>query len=278
MLLAVLLSACGAIKIGYNHADTVGLYYLDQYFALDDDQESDAKAQLRTLVAWHRQHELPVYAKRLETLRTATNRDATAADFDMLDDDLQHALDRVLNQAAPAAIKLLGGLNDAQLDHLRQRFAKDNDKFKSDWVTPSAAKLRDKLYDRTLEQFERWYGDFSREQRQQIRSWSDERPYDGRLVLAERERRQREFIALVDFLRRSQPSEADALKRAHDFVARWKSTEPGATDPARANAQRVAALSMIVKVANLATPEQRRTAAERLQKWIDDLNSLSRST
>ncbi|CAN5262270.1 hypothetical protein BH10PSE17_BH10PSE17_12710 [soil metagenome] len=274
--LLMLLPACGAMKIGYNHADTVGLYYLDQYFALDDDQEVEAKSQLRALVAWHRQHELPVYAQRIAVLKTATTREATSADLDGLDEDLSHAFDRVLAQAAPGAIGLLGGLNDDQVDHLRKRFAKDNDKFKSDWVTPSTAKLRDKLYDRTLEQLERWYGDFSSAQKQQIRTWSDERPYDGQLALAERERRQREFIALVGYLRQH-PPQVDALKRAREFAAHWESVSPGATDPAKATAQRDAAMTMIVKIANIATPDQRKTAADRLQKWIDDLNALSKS-
>ncbi len=273
----VALCGCSAVKIGYNHADMVGLFYLDRYFDLHDEQEATARQELRALVAWHRRHELPIYAERIEALRTATTREAVPADLDSLDADLRATLDRILAQAGPVAVELLAGLSEAQVDHLRKRFADDNEKFADDWLSPSPAKVRDRLFDKTLEQMERWYGDFTREQRRQIRAWSDARPYDAKLMLAERERRQKEFVDLVQGLRRDHPGAAEGMKRAREFIARWESTTPDATDPAKSKAQRDAALGMFAAIANLATPAQRATAARNLHKWADDLNGLARA-
>jgi len=65
VVLVLVLSACSTVRLGYNQADTLALYFADSYLDLDSEQEAVWRESLKRLVSWHRQNELPLYSKEL---------------------------------------------------------------------------------------------------------------------------------------------------------------------------------------------------------------------
>jgi hypothetical protein len=68
-------------------------------------------------------------------------------------------------------------------------------------------------YERLMTQLERWFGEFSSEQREQIRSWSDARPMHAQLWYSERLRLQQEFLVLLGWAVEEKPPAALLTQR-----------------------------------------------------------------
>ena len=62
-LLALLLSGCSAVRLGYDNGPSLALWWLDGYLDLDRSQEARAKPLLEAWFAWHRATQLPDYAQ-----------------------------------------------------------------------------------------------------------------------------------------------------------------------------------------------------------------------
>ena len=63
---AVLLCSCSALSVAYNHANWWLQRSVDRYVALDSAQAAAVRIRIDRLHAWHRTHELPVYADLLD--------------------------------------------------------------------------------------------------------------------------------------------------------------------------------------------------------------------
>ena len=83
MLFVAILSGCSATQFIYNRVDILIRWYLDDYVALDRDQQTRFTARLDVLLEWHRLEELPVYAVLLDDalviLDNGVSLDATRA-------------------------------------------------------------------------------------------------------------------------------------------------------------------------------------------------------
>jgi len=278
LVIATLLSltACNALTTSYNNAPTLITWWADSYLDLDGDQDALLKDSLRGLRAWHRT-QLPDYARVFAELQNRFKSQVAPADVDWLYDQSEKRMRKLVERAAPIAAELATRLRPENIAALEKKLAKNNARYEKDYISAPLEDRQDKRYEKVLTEAERWYGSFSSEQQARIRELSNALPASYPLVLADRRRRQAELVAILNMaLARSAPQDEIARRLSHwatdfdqggtpayrDFVLRYKT----------------AAEKMFAAIANLATPEQRETAARNVQKYMDDFNNLALAT
>src|SRR5258708_3833766 len=72
----LLLAACSATRLGYNHLDDLLHWEVSSYVDLDPAQQRLFDAELQSLWMWHRQSQLPLYAAELRRLAGLVQADA----------------------------------------------------------------------------------------------------------------------------------------------------------------------------------------------------------
>ena len=275
LVLTLATAACGLIKIGYRNADTVGLLWIDRYLGLTSEQKSFVKPRLRELVKWHRTTQLPDYAAFATEMQKLAPRPITPAEVTALARQLRQRAYTTVEHALPAMADLALRLTPDNISAMEDKFADNDDKFRHDnFVNGDVGKQQKARYEKTLDRIEEWYGRFSREQRAAIRKLSDTRPLDNDILLAERQRRESELIALLTRVEREKPSRDAVI----DLLRRYDERFEFSPDPdkrAFQQALRKATEAMDAAIHNLATPVQRARASSKLQDWIDDFRSLS---
>ncbi len=273
--LAFATAACGMIKIGYQNADTVGLLWIDRYLDLTSEQQAWVKPRLRELVAWHRTTQLPDYAAFAARLQKLAERPITAAEVTALGKQLKQRADTAVEHALPVAADLALRLTPDNISAMEEKFADNDDKFRDDnYVDGDVVKQQKARYEKTLDRVEEWYGRLNRDQRAELRKLSDARPLDNDILLAERQRRERELVALLTRVQREKPSRAAVVDLMRKYSERFEFS-PDRDRRAFQESLRKATEAMDAAIHNLATPAQRERAIGKLQDWIDDFTSLS---
>ena len=64
--ISLLFFECSTVKLGYNNADWILPYMIDDYFDLNSEQESFVKEKIESHLDWHRNTELPRYSRFIE--------------------------------------------------------------------------------------------------------------------------------------------------------------------------------------------------------------------
>ncbi|MGI9026135.1 MAG: DUF6279 family lipoprotein [Burkholderiaceae bacterium] len=263
------------IKVGYRNADTVGLLWIDRYLDLTSEQQAFVKPRLRALVAWHRTTQLPDYATLGTEMKKLGQRAITPAEVTALAKQLRQRIDISAQHALPDMADLALKLTPDNIGAMEDKFADNDDKFRDDnHVRGEVEKQQKARYDKTLDRVEEWYGRFSREQRAAIRKLSDARPLDNDILLAERQRRERELVALLTRIEREKPSRDAVIGLLRGYNERFEFS-PDRDKRAFQESMRRATEAMDAAIHNLATPAQRERAIAKLQDWIDDFRSLS---
>jgi hypothetical protein len=101
----------------------------------------------------------------------------------------------LLFKAAPELADLARSLQPDQIATLERKFAANNAEFRKKNMRGDREAQQKFRYQKSMEQFELWFGNFTREQEAQIRKASDARPLDNEIWLDERQRRQKMILA-----------------------------------------------------------------------------------
>ena len=270
-------AACGLIKVGYRNADTVGMLWIDRYLDLTSEQQNFVKPRLRELVTWHRTTQLPDYAAFAGEMQKLAERSITPAEVTALGKQLKQRIDVSVAHALPAIAELALRLTPDNISAMEERFADNDDKFRNDnSVGGEIEKQQKARYEKTLDRVEEWYGRFDREQRVTIRKLSDARPLNNDILLAERQRRERELIALTTRVEREKPPRDAVMGLLRNYNERFEFS-PDRDKRAFQESLRRSTEAMDAAIHNLSTPAQRERAISKLQDWIDDFKSLSRA-
>ena len=130
LLLCLLLTGC-ATRVIYYWLDSAIVWQLDDYFSLDRSQKKLLDQEVKGLMAWHRQHELPIYARDLDALAKAVASPMSPAQVTLHLDRTQASLTRTLENAIPRTVRLAKTLTDEQV-------ARFKDAMDDDFNTPEA--------------------------------------------------------------------------------------------------------------------------------------------
>ena len=194
LVLATLLSACSAVKIGYNQLPTVAYFYLDGYADFTDAQSLQVKSELTRLHAWHRQTQLPAYADLLDKLQPLLQGTITPAQVCSVWPDVRRQLLAVPSQAEPAIAALAVSLQPAQLQQMQRKFSRGNADFRKDFIDAAPTAIRTRRYEQAVSRAEMLYGSLSEQQLKRIGQLVDASGFNAPLVYAERLRRQQDVL------------------------------------------------------------------------------------
>lgn len=267
------LFACSSLQLGYNNIDTVALFYLDSYLDLDAEQEQQVSAGLEKLLAWHRQHELPGYARELAMTQRHLRDQLTVAQLEALNEALRASLERTALQASPWLSDLLLSLKPAQVSYLREQLQQSNSEFREEYLAGGQDQQLQRRYQLLLEQFEPWFGKLDAQQLSVLRVANADWPVDNQFWYAERLARQQEMLTLVEYAVQQRPGREQLEQRLQAFIRGFE-RDREASRQAQALRSRQHVMQLIVALAERSTAEQKQRAVAHAQQLIDDFNGL----
>jgi hypothetical protein len=270
-----LAAGCSSLRFGYEHADTLLLASLDRYFDLDAEQKELAQRRIETLLAWHRATQLEDYSALLREAREKIRGPVTADDVLAFEAKFRQRLSVLSERAAPEIARLALTLQPKQLAHMQGKWAEDDEEFReahADGDPEEPEKLQARRF---IKGTEFWLGELSREQTALVRADFARREGATRFREEERERRRREWLAVLEGIRSERPDPKQATERVRAFFAAL-ADQP---DPARrvqAAALRRSNAALIAALVNAATPDQRAALGEKLEGFAGDFTALAK--
>jgi hypothetical protein len=270
-LLAVLTAGCTALRLAYPQADVLLGWRANSYFDLDRDQRRDFSARLDRVLAWHRYEQLPEYASFLTTAINKAEHGLTPENIAWFVDGFKARYRIIVNRGANDAAEVLATLAPEQIVVLQKQFDKDNRKFTDENELDGGIEKRKRArLKKMISQVEDWTGNLTREQEHKVAALLDPIPLIEHLRHQDRMRRQHEFVELL----KSSRAKTDFAPRLHEFLLAW---EQGRTPEYARLSDEVyeRRVQFFISVDKLLTPEQRKHALGRLQKFADDCKKLS---
>ena len=273
LAVALALSACSAVKLGYNTLPQLAVWWLDGYLDFTDEQDPRVRDAVATLHVWHRQHQLPRVAELLAGIEQITPGEISPEQACSVVKEVQSQMKALAAQAEPAAVALAATLTPHQLRYLARKFRSKNERFRKDWLALSPHEQLEKRYNDTLDRLQTVYGTLDEAQRRVLRERLATTVWDPNRMLAQWERRQQDMLQILT--RASQPDlpagEAAALLRG------WVERLQRPADPAYAPYQDALlqeGCATFAAVHQSTTTEQRDKAARRLRAWQRDVREL----
>ena len=272
---AIALTACSTgVRLGYNYADTLVTYSIDGYVGLTQEQEQLVKERAAALVAWHRSTQLRDYVQLIEATRSKLAGPVTATDVLVFNQAVNARLAALGDRAAPDLAQLALTLTPDQITKMERKFASDNLKARRELVQFAGKETVDDRLKKYTERAEFWFGSLSREQVEIVRASLVQRPSNAAWWIDERERRQRELIAIVQRIQAERPSESIATGWVRGYFSQLQS--PADPERRRAIEQfRASNAELIAQLINAASPEQKAALSRKLGSFVDDLTSLA---
>ncbi len=273
--IALLLLGCSAARLGYSNGETISYWWLDSYVDFDSSQKQWVKQRIDTVFAWHRKTQLKEYVQLINRMQ---HRDFGAVTQVDLLGDYRDATSRVLeitDKAAPDFADLALSLTTEQIANIEKKFAKNNDKFRKEYLVGSTEERQEFRYRKALQQAQYWFGGFSREQEAGIRSLSDARPLNNELLMAERMHRQQALIDLLKKIQVEKPTREAAIVMVKKYVNATIDRFGNPQHKAFFEQSNTANAHMVAGIMRMATPKQKSYFVHTLQDWVNDFSKLA---
>lgn len=278
-LLVLAVSGCAVVQLAYKQAPSWTSWWINSYADLDDDQGPRTREAIDAWFRWHRQTQLPEYAAMLTRMQQQAGENTTAAALCRWEPELKQKAEAALAHAVAPAAELAVTLTPQQLRHIEKRYERNNKEFREEYLQPDPQERREELLDKTVERMEKLYGRLDAAQRERVAKALSASPFDPELWNTERIARQRDTLQTLRSLTadgRAVPA-ATAQAAVRDLMGRWLSSPR----PAYAAYQRRLVdynCGWIAELHNTTTPEQRKTARDKLRGWADDARALAASS
>jgi hypothetical protein len=268
VFVGMVLTSCTFIGAAYQNATTLIMFEVDSYLDLNEDQTQAGKLRTDALMAWHKREVLPLYVKQLRSVAGRIEQGFDAAQVTTIFDWGLVELRRINQYAAPQQAELLTSLNEKQVAYLQKKQAKDNVKFRKEWLNASKEDVLELRFDKFLTWAERIYGNLSSEQKKQLHSLSDATNFKPQVAYDEALARQAGVVRLIKNLPKNDALVAQA--QITTFIASLENpSEYGA-------ASRRELMQLIAATSQIATPAQRTAAKATLLDYANTFEGLSR--
>lgn len=270
LALVLLMQACSTLTLGYNRAATLSYWWLDSQLDLTETQSLQVRNDLEDIHRWHRREALPRYAELLNHWERLAAQDFTAAQACEQADVVRSQLLQVAQRSTRALVVLGQSVRPVQVEHLRRQQAKDNSRFRDDFVTAAQSGLAERSK-RMIRRLEMFYGTLEPAQRQLVQTHLQRGSFDGALALAERERRQADVLQAIAALQ-ANPAQGHAIVEA---VIQRAIASPSPRYRAASRQWQREGCELVAAVHNSSTPAQRKLAAEALRSYTGDFTLLA---
>jgi Family of unknown function (DUF6279) len=281
VLALALLQGCSAIKLAYNNAPEFGYWWLDGYADLNDAQSLTVRADLASLLAWHRAQELPRLAELLQKTQRLAVADVSPATVCGVFVDVRQRLDAVTTQAEKPVVNLVLSLGPAQISSIEKKLGKGNTEWRGDWLQISDAERLNKRVKANVERAEEFYGKLEDRQVATLRASLEASTFDVQKAYAERLRRQQDLLQTLRTLAGNggsantpKASVADATTALRAYLDR-SINSPNPAYKAYSDKLTQENCTAFAQVHNTTTPEQRTRAARRLAAYERDARELN---
>lgn len=274
--LMAMLAACSTIRFTYNHGDTLVYWWLNAYIDLDSDQSDWVKKDIDALFQWHRTTQLRDYAGLLNKMQRQL-ADGSVTQEELLSDyrDVQARTELLAYKALPQLADLAMSIKPDQIAQMEEKFAKNNDKFRKEFMSGSVEDQHRARFKKALDQLELWFGNFSREQEAQLRRASDARPLDNEVFLQERMWRHKKIVSLLRRVQAQKLNKEQTMSAIHDLMRDIFGRTEAPERKAFYDAYVDSTAKFILTAIKLTTPQQKQHAQQRMQGWINDFNALA---
>ncbi len=272
-LAVIAFAACSTIKLGYNNADMLLLHQVNRYVSLTSEQETMVKHRVANLMAWHRATQLQDYAAFVQRTRTQIDGDVTPAEVVEFNQGVNVRLVALGDKAAPDVAALALSLSPQQIDQIESKLRDDNVKARKE----NAREMKQAIDERAKKYAERtefWFGRLSPEQVQLVKASLAGRPVDSLYWIEARERRSRDFIALLRRIEAERPTDEVAARWVRSYFAELANPR-NADQRARAESFRRDNADLIAQLLNSASPEQRAHLDRRLSGFASEFVQLA---
>jgi hypothetical protein len=274
--LMCLTAACSTIRFSYNHGDTLLYWWLNAYLDLDSDQSDWVKKDIDNLFQWHRSTQLRDYAGLLANMQRQL-ADGVVTQNDLQADyrDVKARTELLAFKALPQIADLAMSIKPDQIGRMEQKFAKNNDKYRKEFMSGSVEDQNRARYKKAMEQLELWFGDFSSAQEAALRRASDARPLDNEVFMQERMLRQKKIVALLRRIQHDKLNKEQTMAAVHDLL-RGIIDRPDAPErKAFYDSYMDSTVKFILTAIQLTTPDQKAHAQKRMQGWINEFRELA---
>lgn len=273
LALCLVLSACSAIKLGYNSLPNLAYWWLDGYVDFSDEQSPIVRDEIAYLHAWHRQHELPRLQELLVRLEKLAPGEVSAQQACAVVAEVQARFRAVTDHAEPRVAALAAGLTGRELRHMARKFRRNNERFHREWLQLPLAEQHDKRFKQTLERLETIYGRLEDPQRAVLRRRIEQSAYDPSRSNAEWQRRQQDLLQVLRKVSQRGTPEAEARTLLRGWLERIeKAPDPGYRAYQQTLLQEGCTTFSLVHQSTDAT--QRDQAVRRLRAYQRDLRDL----
>jgi hypothetical protein len=269
---AALLAGCGTVmRVVYNNGDFALRVMANEYFDTSGDQSDILKAQLARFHEWHRREELPAYARIFQSAAERTARGLTQEDVTWAIVAVRERYRMVVAQAAEDGAPVVASLKAENYVALERKFADVNAKFTKDYLAGDQAK-RDRARAKWFEERIEWFvGDLSEAQVALIQRFVQSQPRMNEVRLADRKRRQQEFVALI----RKYQASPELAERMRDFFTHWE-RDRGAEHAKLAREWEGRLVQLVVELDGTLSPQQRAHLVGRFEMLAEDCRVLAR--
>lgn len=280
ILVAMAVSACSMVRVGYESAPWYASWQLDRYWALDSEQAGHAQERVEDLVRWHRRSELPEYSRWLRRvservqapidLEEATSWRRTMAGF----------WGRTGQRLGPGLTRIIVTLRPEQIERMKRRMTSENNDYIKEFLPDDPGERQRRRVKRIEQRIEYYLGDVAGEQREIVLQKARAMSQNEEIWYRERLARQQDFLRLLARLSRpGQPLSEAQREEAERHVVGYLASLWEPADPQRRNSLESvmrASDEITVAVLNVATPRQKDKLSRRLLGWAEDIEALAR--
>jgi hypothetical protein len=250
-------------------------WWLNAYVDLDGDQSTWVKKDIDGLFQWHRKTQLKQYSALMTKAQRQLAGDVTQADLLADYKEIKTYTEQLAMRAVPDLADLARTVKPDQIAQMEKKFNKNNDDYRKKFLKGDLEKRQRARFDKSMEQFDLWFGSFGSDQKAILRKASDARPMDSEIFLAERIRRQQKIATMLRKVQSEKLGKEATQKEVtllmRDMFDRFDAPERKAFFDSYVDATSKYILTAI----KIATPEQKAHAQKRMQGWIDDFNKLA---
>lgn len=275
----VAVAACSSVKFAYNQGDTLLYWWVNAYLDLDSEQSGLVKQDIDQLFQWHRKTQLKDYSQILTNAqRQLATGAVTMGDLKSEYKNIRTRTELLAFKALPELTELALSIKPEQISKMEHKFNKNNDTYRKKFVKIDNDKKQKVRYQKSMEQFELWFGDFSNEQEAILRKASDARPLNNELWLDERVVRQKKIISVLrEIQQKNLGKEATSALLStllKDIFGRFDAPERKPFFDAYLDSS----MQLVLTAIKISTPAQKAHAQKRIQGWIDDFKLLAADT
>ncbi len=254
----------------YNNLDVFLESTIEDYIDVTPTQKVLFERELEALWRWHRREELPRYAHDLEEFSVTVAQGMKPADIDQAFAIAEGWWRRIEREGKPAAKRLIKGLDDAQVDQIREKFTKENER----WEKRAARRSREHRQDRWRKNFkrmiERFTGALNPQQLALLAEGASEYRPESESWSKYRLRWQAEFLTLLK-VRHDKDAFVDQFEAVFGSQQRFYSQ---ALIDGQAHNQALAKRLLLEVLASLSATQMTRLQT-RLADYAEDLHELS---